>query len=615
MSLQTEIVKPTVSNVFLLEITAGFLLSGFILQTGSTYKVATTLNVTGVSENLSTALTVRASIALVDANPGSYYWDGSYVYIRPTGGKNIYSDTYTATLGFYFSNRPKFLNSVQYDPRINSVPVLSLRIESRFSGIGQIGGGHCVLSNNDGYFDTLDGVQWDAGHAQFKMGCDTDDASPMIYSDYQNVGYWRVNTFEKADKAFSFELIESKTSLERTIPVSTYDQTAYPLLDQKDIGKVIPLAFGKVYGAKPMAIDLSTKRFKLCGHAIQSITEIRINQNNAWVTIPIGTAYNSLGEFTLGAGWANNEEIAVDFIGYASGGTPVYDAPSIIDLILAQVGESLEATAKTTAKTALALGTDSRGVTVYSLKPSLYLDSPKTATEVISSILNVIGGFLYVDYSGLWHLEVFKPKQVTNLNAYSQNDILDGQFKRTVDNTKIFSQVIVRYAERIQDGWAQISTQTLARTQYAHGLTSVVPNNLTVALWETADADLYAQRWLTTNAQPLVKYTGQIPWQAFLTLPGDQFLLTYTRGGVNEVVEVLEAKHDLIAGKVSLVCGNRRGWIDTFGWWVADSQAAWSAGDSAATKATNKQTSGFWHGADSLAISTDPVSFETSRWF
>jgi hypothetical protein len=243
----------------------------------NTYKVSTTLEVTAVTWDLSTALTARASAALVDANAGSYYWDGTTLWVRPPLGLSIFSATVQATVAFYWANHPKILNNRWYDPRLKSAPGLSQRIETRFDTPSQTGGGNISLANNDGAFNALQDLQWDAGTISLRVGADVND-SEMAYSDYEVLATWRAEEWTRTVSDFQLRVVEPKAKASNKLPLSTYDVATYPSLDQQWIGKPIPIAYGKIYGAEPAPVDPGAKRFKLAGHAVKDITEVRIEQ-------------------------------------------------------------------------------------------------------------------------------------------------------------------------------------------------------------------------------------------------------------------------------------------------------------------------------------------------
>jgi hypothetical protein len=149
-------------------------------------------------------------------------------------------------------------------------------------------------------------LDWDYGRAVFKMGIDS-NAGTMAYTDYVTLGTWGIERAEIKDQSLVLSLRELKTQLEKEIPTETYSLDDYPLLERTNVGKPIPIAYGKVFGAKPTLIDPGNKRFKLTSHAIYDILEVRIQQDDVWVQINPASRDLPNGEFTLGSEWANNE--------------------------------------------------------------------------------------------------------------------------------------------------------------------------------------------------------------------------------------------------------------------------------------------------------------------
>ena len=623
MSLAAEIQKPRVSNIFLLELTAGFWLRGWVQHSATAWKVSRADYLTN-EINTPTAvifngssLSPVSSIAAVEAVAGRWAYIDGVFYVRPPTGEDIHEGTTVARVPFYFSSKEKIFNNRFYDPRLTSVPNLSVRIEPRFFGVGQIGSGSATLRNEDGLFDELaELLDFDAGFATFKMGIDSN--AEMAYGDYESIGVWKVERTDKKDSTFVLHLRELKTALETSIPLETFSSEDYPEMEQSDVGEAIPRAYGKIYGARPILIDAGLKKFKLAGHAVYDILEIRIQQDNVWTSIPVASRDLTNAEFTLGAEWANAEPVSVDFIGRVrSDGKPMYNAAEIIEDLLGYLGEtSLDTASFTAAIAALDIGTESTGLKRSTLKPSLYISSPTPAIDIIGDINAIAASFLYISRSGQWYLEVFKPKPLGSVDySFTEVDVLENTYSRELDSKDIVSSLTVRFGHRHEDDWAQSVDRSRTKNQYAHGLTSSKNRVLDAALWDEADAEYLAERILTTEGEPLVKHRFEVPWQAFFVSPGDNIHFVYSRHNLDTVLEVLEVRHDLINGKVLLVCGDRRGWQDTFGWWVADSQAAWTAGLSTSEKTAFKQTSGFWHGDDNLAISTDGRSGYVSRWW
>jgi hypothetical protein len=620
VSVATEITKATVSPIFLLEATAGFHLRGWVTHSANASKITFSDHLSG-TVNAPTAVHVDGvaytevgTIGDVEAASGRWAYISGVLYIRVSG--SLQAKAIVATIPFYFSNKPRITNGDKYyDPRIETAPALSIRIEPRFSGVGQVGSGSCRLSNHDSFFDDVGRkLLWDYGTAIFRMGVDS-NAGEMAYADFVRVGTWKIERAELTDKGFTLSLKELKSNLDREIPFETYSQTDYPLLDKSDVGKVIPRAYGKIFGAKPVCLDPGTKRFKLAGHAIYDILEVRIrDENDVWQTINPASRTLADAEFTIGSDWENGTDVSVDFIGKKlSDGKPMYNPSDIVQDILTYIGESAFS-GFTAAFNEFDLGLQDDGIRRTVMKPSLYIDSATKALEVIGQINEVCGTFLYVNANGQWHYAKATPVPLGSITyQFTERDIREDSFTDESDASKLFSKVTCKYARRTQDNFVQTVSRTRAINRYGHSPNAETLNEIEAPLWDEQDAIYYAERLLTTEGVPLVRYRFEVPWSGFLLTPGTNVQLVYTPKSLNTVVEIIEVRLDLVGGRTALVAIDRRGWGDSMGFWVADSQPAWSAGDSDATKLENRQTSGFWTGDDNLAISADGKSFETSR--
>lgn len=616
MTLAQALAKPVVRLRYVAEMIGHVLLGGWLVHSADAYKLAS--NYTFVLLTFDAAdLTLRASIVDVEANDGSYFQDtDGTVYVNPPTGEDIYTAAVRGEVRYYFGKDSNILGTQYYESRLQSVPALSLRIEPRFSGVGQIGSGSCTLINNDGFFDRIPEVRWRS--IQFKLGADT-PSSVMAEGDYQPFGFWRIQDTRRGRATYTLNLAEPKAVLENKIPAETFSQADFPNIGENDIGKVIPRVYGKVFGITPVCIDAGAKTFKVAGHAVYEFSEVRILQNNIWVSIPFASVDLANGEFTLGAAWANNETVSVDFVGRVNGGgLPMYNASEIVEDVLAYLGETnIDTAAFDAAWDALDVGAYSNGQRRTVLKPSLYIGTATTGLEIVNKINTVVGSFLYVDANGQWRYEVFEPKQLDDVEAsFTDSDIADGSLEPLEDDSDTFSKVNVKFAERVAEKWSENVEWEDSRLQYMAEAGSPIFKELaSVPLFDPDDALYYAQRLISTEALPLKRYELNVPWSGFLLKPGSQIQITSDFRAVYGVMEVFEARHNPDANQITLIVGDRRGWVDSFGFWVADSEPDWNAAASDSDKRTASENSGFWQGDDDLADSTDSKSFNVSRWF
>lgn len=275
MTVSDAIKHPDATPNLLAVITAGFWARNWIdgAFAGTTYKVATDLNITSVEWN-GTALALR-DIADLDVNPGSYSISGGYLHVHGPATASPHANTVQAFATFYFATGDKTLNDQFYDGRLLSAPNLSSRIEEEFGGVGQTGGGNLILSNSDSYFDDKTALQWNAGTVTLELGVDTPQ-QPATWAQYQTVATWLIEDWARTNSEFSLKLKEPKAKLAAKIPLTTYSRSDYPNIEEKWVGKAIPIAYGKCLGIEPQCIDIGAKKFKVAGHAVKSFDGVRV---------------------------------------------------------------------------------------------------------------------------------------------------------------------------------------------------------------------------------------------------------------------------------------------------------------------------------------------------
>lgn len=581
---------------FLITATAGYWLKGAVLHSGAAYKFSDMpaeqypIPVQGVYMNGGeTSLDEATSIANCVSTVGSFYFDSGnrVLYVNPPTGRNIYTDTFQAKLAFYFSRKTKHLRGIPWVGRLMNAPSLSLRIDARFTGVGQVGSGSISLANRDGFFDELDeAVQWDAGTVTMEIGVDyPDGSSDMDEADYQTIGTWRIEKASRSGGNFNLSLREPKTTLENKIPRNTFTRVAYPNIADDTIGKPIPLAYGRLFGVKPVAIDKSARKFKLADHAIKSIEAVRVrNADGAggWRTVSTQTQNLNRAEFTLStADWSDNEDVSVDLLGRMNlDGTLMENPADVMQDLLDYCGEKrLDSESFNASRSWYRVGTNRFGEEVTSLAPCIYLEGQRTGLDVASEINSIAGSFLFVGHDGFWRYGAFRPVRAVDLDPmagtviqqFSERDIIRDSLSKDVDGTKVVSKLVVEYAERKAEDWAPRTELENPDTGFLHNLPPKFTETKKVGLGNKNDADYWGQRYLNTEAQPMIKMTFAVPWLGFFLLPGNHVHIEHERQGVNEVREILEAHYNFNSPPtVRLVTGNNRGRGHRPGHWIPE---------------------------------------------
>lgn len=86
--------------------------------------------------------------------------------------------------------------------------------------------------------------------------------------------------------------------LNTQLPTTRYNTTTYPLLEERADGAPIPIAYGNIHEIMPTCIDTAAQTYKLAGHAIHAIDEIRTDDETLALTADY-TVDLALAQFSI----------------------------------------------------------------------------------------------------------------------------------------------------------------------------------------------------------------------------------------------------------------------------------------------------------------------------
>ena len=636
MTVLTDVLNhPNIKRIFLAEITAGYEVRTWTLDTGTTYYGNASYKVINTKDN-GASLTQRTTLADCRSNTGSWFYDttNNRIYVNATGGVSPYTRTIQAIYQLYFSSHPVIFNDTYYEPRIEAIPNLSLRVEEKFTGVQQLGGGSVSFNNGDGYFDDIVGLQWSAGQTTIKYGAD--HISAMAYADYQIIGTWLNENWAITRDKFSLSLTEFKIKIKNKIPNTLYTRDAYPNIREKDIGRALQLAYGSIKDAAPVVKDVASRTFKLAGHAIVGIDAISVKNTStgAWVAVSPTSTNLTTAEFTLSAtDWTVNSDVSVNFRGKSTGVTLMENASDIVkDILLNYILEpstNIDSDSFTNAYNDLdggAYGFTTTRQTFGAI--SIYIDKPIEASKVISSINSSVGAYLFADSTGKYFYRVFSPVRSEGLIEFVDNDIIS--ISRDVDSA-VITKATVKYAKRHITGWDEIKTHEDVTAQYIQNLPS--PN------FQEHDTYLSGVDDATRLAQYIIAYNGvvseglkiTVPSRIAATLMPSEFIhLIHARLGIDAVYEITGTNHNLSGDKTTLTLGNMHGLGDKPGFWVGGADTlpsrfanlsgygsgslSWNDAWDAQIKTWAIQNVGYWTDANGFNSTTDLTSRNKSSW-
>ncbi len=682
--LSDRLAYPNLSVCFLFETTAGERLIHWTAAAGGLANTWFASTIAGSSRTVEqvmesgAALTERASTALVDANAGSWYWDRATarIYVHCTGSASPYAKSLQAMIQFYFTDRAgRIYNGIYYDPRVMNLPTLSMRVEAKFGDAPQIGGGKLELSNQDGFFDLLSHLDWNAGATRILMAADdplpagwvyamppegaytepgsvgaytevsqagalvpTGDLSLLrnlaTYAEHDVIGTWKTIRWEKTNAEFVLELEERKGVLKRKIPTAMWTRDDWPKMEEKSIGKVKQLAYGYVYDVRPVCVDVEAFRFRVAGHAVYDIAEVRVfdGVTESWVGVPISTKDAANAEFTLAPSvWTPEQEIACDFVGMRNPDGTIMENPSdvVADLIFVQAGEASaykHSASFATSKTFFELGPDRFGHDVVFLSPGIHIEKETEVATIIGDINAAVGSYLFNDFDGKYRYVAFNPPQGNTAMPFS-GDREIASFEENIDTKDVLSQIKVEYQIHAMRDFKQVYIAPRPSGQYFQQFPQAAVDVMErTPLHRSSDAAYVGQRAVRMRGEPARMYRARVNWRGWTLLPADYVHIQRPRGAVDAVFEVLEIKRSLANRMwVDLILGDLHGMKNEPGHWTEDapvfpaslgggSAETWDKNWTAAQKAYARQNFGYWSDDNGFADSTDPDSYNAGVW-
>lgn len=629
-TLTDALANSVASPVFCVVVTCGRFEPFWTLHSGAAYKVSQADEVIDVKSS-GVSLDVLASVAAVIANPGSWYWDRSasklYIHQAADADPNTRGTVIETFLRYRFSDRPTDAGGYWWEPRLLDLPSLKKQNPIDFKGLVQTGGGKLTLANEDDFFTTRTGQNWDAGTTTIIMG-----ASGLAWANFETRAVFANLQPSIDDKNFVLDIKEQKIKLDKNYPPFIYDIYTFPNIRQADQGRALQRAYGQLMSRNPVCIDITTLTFQVAGHQIKSFDGVRVKNltTNEWVEKNFLTSDVATARFTMSpSDWTKDQEIAVDFSGMPRIDETLMDNPAEeISDILQDMGESVNAADFETARLWYDAGYyDSNGSTIFRnsvARAAIYLDTTTSALQVINEILRNCRAYLATNADGSYSMRPFRTFQGKNLQVIRDEDMIGG-LKRTPPTSPVtnkISRVTVNYGFRPQEGWNQTFTYELPVNQFTRDQKDAVPYTFDSMLYRDEDAQFMAEALANEYIVDPLQYTTRLKWRAFTWNAGDSVTIKSTIHGLDVLAEIVGLTYNIKDRAVDLLLGNLRGFDEATGFWVLitdltplGASLAWNPGNS--EQQYRRHNSGHWHNAKDQA-SDSPLSAAdcaVSRWF
>jgi len=256
----------------------------------------------------------------VQTNDSSFFFDDLFntIYLHCLNGDEPSIHQISIGEAYGFANYAGVYNNFIYDGRLLSIPSISTSKDPQFFGVISFEGGEVVINNDDGAYDKFGEDNDVFGNSgRVLMGF-----KDLSYSEFIPIVSGFIENMKITESELRVMIQDKRKQLSRNLPVNVFDDTTYPNIKDKNVGKPIPIGYGiiknapvictnEVEGGAPANYD-----FKLCDttyHSIKEITEVRVEG------VAKGTSAQDLdaGTFSLAtADYDPGDEVTCDFQGY-----------------------------------------------------------------------------------------------------------------------------------------------------------------------------------------------------------------------------------------------------------------------------------------------------------
>jgi hypothetical protein len=466
-------------------------------------QIATTIVAGGIYRRLdsvrqnATALTLRASSALVDANLGSYFHDTATnrLYVSTTSGV---SPDALAIVGAWFT---LFLTSTSvslsgqplYTPIItDGLPTMTDEMPDTLFGAAFSASGPLTVLNGDGLFDRLSKQYvWRNKLVTFKLG-----GGSLAYSDFATIDTLRINAITADDEHCTLQLEGLGNILNQSLPLKTWgDGTLFNAPNPAQAADGIdgisqPLVFGQVVDCPCVlggrngiagadywyAFDSNGGTYGICivtgVYAVNRTTQARTLLVGGGIDYAVSGANIQVINATY---FYESYDIICTLTQLATIGSPKFG--TMARAILEICGEST-ANIDTAAFTAA----DTAAPQVL----ARYVGAPVIAADLMRELEQSVNGQVYKGSDGRWTCRIITPDLPASIVDISDVDFVT--WTPTEDLRTTLNEVRVRYANvPLGDGWSEVSStddavRYGAETSDAHR----------VSTWLTTDADASA---------------------------------------------------------------------------------------------------------------------------
>lgn len=603
------------------------------LVTGGAYR-----RVGGVREN-GTDLTEQASLAAVDANASSWYWDeaAGVLYVHSsTGSDPDLFTAYQAFVTFYIASRGVVLDRVDgdastgiyYHPWLTGeLPTLTQEVEDILFGIKTTPMGSVTMTNGHRFWNAIvapDGdYHWKNKRVRFYVGGNYNGLT-LARSQYAAIMTMQVEDVAADETACQLMLKPLARQTEISIPPTPYFESSYPNLGEGVRGTHKWIGYGRATIRPDLTDTTSHGVWTLADAANQTLYAVHdvsaISKTTGVRTaLSEGVDYSKdLTACTVTITSATyrweDYDMEVDVTG-KPGGTRGYLSTfseiveDILTTFLGVAAGDIDAAAFATAQLDAP-----EELAVWLKSPRVVSSVLQTSQHGFPSLERSVMGTVQQTLAGLWTCWIWDPSyDPSSVVQLRKEDF--AQFLPQPKFDTVFATARVYFNENHARGEWPIEQASDTEVQWLDESRDRL--DVYTFLRSAADASTLAERYqLISGAVSMEVEFAERGSKLAQALAGDKVLVTFdpapSAAGAYEQkpFEILRLTRGFspgltIAGRL----GDLRGVGAVVGHWMADTDPAWSAATS-----EERARSGFWTDDDGLADPADAAS-ATSIWW
>jgi len=504
--------------------------------------------------------TERASIALVQANEKSYYFDQTNQLLYVQFGNGTKPSLHAAKLVgmlLYYSNKEIDVDNRHYASKIIELSGIKKTKDSLDFGVQEFPEGSVSFINLDGEFDSVKERFFMYGAIiEFFLGI-----VGTAFSDFRQMYKGYVGEFNSDREQAKWSIFDERKKLSREIPYNLFNQTTWPYLNESHIGEYIPWAFGPCRRIPCVCVneDESTPAsYKFCivdcsdhPDGIQEVTTVWSNDVEVTpLSIQLTPDSNGIAFFTLSTSdYKPGKKVFATIIGF-DGDTADWNNPIKLEQHLLEDISGIEYnsdnfdTDEWEAAQAAALAQD----------VGRFIDERISVKDLIEEIQKSIMGTFFLKDNGKITNRIYDADR-----AVSGTLVKEERFEgpSISYDTTIATSIIVEYSKRYDTDKYKSEVYNTEEAEYAGLYKKYEPRSFETLLTTASDAAVLALALFNylKDEHRLISMT--VPWQGIGIELCDMYYFPIERisATVPELVkcEITEVEKGILEGEINLI--------------------------------------------------------------